>query len=333
MKKEQFIQASTRVRVMETRLLKREQFERMIAANHIDEVFRVLNETGYANSFSKLSRPEDYEEALSAELLKLYKDMKEISPVKEVIDFAALKYDAHNLKVLFKDFVMGKRSDDLLIPIGRIDLVDLMDRSEEGNRKAIDQAYDNIASDIMMLFEDTTDPQTIELVVDLHYYETLLKTAKKMNYPPFLQYAKDMIDFDNVKMVFRMKKQGRDVMFLDKTLIEGGEISVEKLKSLYYESIETIITRLKNVRIGEPLLRALKAFEETGRLSEFERSMDDYQMNFAKEAKTVTYGPEVILSYIMAKETEIKNLRIIIVSKLNKLPPEFIRGRLRDIYV
>jgi len=38
------------------------------------------------------------------------------------------------------------------------------------------------------------------------------------------------------------------------------------------------------------------------------------------------------MNYIISKETEIKNLRIILVSKLNSLPREFTLERLRETY-
>ena len=46
-----------------------------------------------------------------------------------------------------------------------------------------------------------------------------------------------------------------------------------------------------------------------------------------KSGKLVTFGPERILSYIYAKETEIKIIRIIMVGKLNNITEEVIRER------
>ena len=64
-----------------------------------------------------------------------------------------------------------------------------------------------------------------------------------------------------------------------------------------------------------------------------EKLSDNYIMDLMKTGKLVTFGPERILSYIYAKETEIKIIRIIMVGKLNNIAEEVIRERLRDIYV
>ncbi|WP_425538557.1 V-type ATP synthase subunit C [Microaceticoccus formicicus] len=333
MKREDFIQSSTRIRVLESKLLTKDQFNRMVEAKDMDEVLRVLNETAYANSFNKLERPEDYEEALGYEIKKLYRDVKEISPYPEIVEFASLKYDAHNFKVLFKDHILGRESDELLIDIGKIDINRIESKADAGDRKGIDRYYDNIATDIVSMFETTTDPQYVELVVDLHFYETMLKMANQTKSERFIKYAKDYIDFSNIKAIFRMKKQDKDLNFADAVLVEGGNISVNQLKAIYFEPIDSIVQKLKLKDIGKSLYKGFQAYEQTGRLSEFEKAMDDYQLNFMKDTKLISYGPEVILAYIFAKETEIKNIRIILVSKLNKLSPEFIRERLRDIYV
>lgn len=61
--------------------------------------------------------------------------------------------------------------------------------------------------------------------------------------------------------------------------------------------------------------------------------MDNYLIELIKPSLTINFGPEPLFSYVLAKEAEIKILRIIMVSKLNKLSPDAIRERLRDLYV
>lgn len=56
-------------------------------------------------------------------------------------------------------------------------------------------------------------------------------------------------------------------------------------------------------------------------------------MKFIKEAKLITKGLEPVLAYMYAKESEIKQVRTIMVGKLNNISKEVIRERLRDGYV
>jgi V/A-type H+-transporting ATPase subunit C len=52
-----------------------------------------------------------------------------------------------------------------------------------------------------------------------------------------------------------------------------------------------------------------------------------------KNAKYISFGIEPIAGFIFAKETELRNLRIIITSKLAKLGQQTIKERLRETYV
>ena len=102
MDKMQFTQVIPRLRVLETRLLDKTKLDRMIDSNSAEDALKVLQETEYANVMSNVKRPEDYEEILSAELKRIYHEMYDMSPSKELIDLMGIRYDYHNLKVIIK---------------------------------------------------------------------------------------------------------------------------------------------------------------------------------------------------------------------------------------
>ena len=56
-------------------------------------------------------------------------------------------------------------------------------------------------------------------------------------------------------------------------------------------------------------------------------------MDLIKETNSINYGAEVIFAYLIAKEVEIKNLRLVLVGKVNDLSADFIKERLREVYV
>ena len=66
--------------------------------------------------------------------------------------------------------------------------------------------------------------------------------------------------------------------------------------------------------------------------------MDDYrqqQIDVLKEA--VPYSEKligaIVVAYVLAKENEIKTVRIILTARLNGLEEEQIRERIREMYV
>lgn len=328
-----FIQGVTRTRVLEKRLLSKSRIDRMIEAKDIGEVFKTLNETEYSNAVAGVTRGEEYESILSHELKKVYKLMREVSKEQIVVDLMALKYDYHNLKVLVKERKLNKDLSNLYIPIGTADFKKIKDGFLEGNLKDVQLEFREAIEAVLKDFEISKDPQRIDLIFDKYYIEHLYKMAVDTGIELFVNYVKDMIDFINIKTSIRLKKQGKDMAFFEDVLLPNGNIDKDIIFYSLNDSIDNMISRFKNYRISSGLVKGLEAYKATDRLSDLEKYMDNYLVGINKPSKYVNFGPEPIFSYIVAKEAEIKTLRIIMVSKLNKLSPDATRERVRDLYV
>ena len=145
-------------------------------------------------------------------------------------------------------------------------------------------------------------------------------------------YVKGLIDFQNIITLFRVQKQNRDAKFLDSVIFEGGTISKDKIVASLNDSSETILNKFKKEKLGPYLVKGVEVFNETKRLSEFEKISDNYLMELNKESKYIVFGPEPLFTYLVAKEREINAIRLIMVSKINNISSEKIRERLRDTY-
>ncbi|MCK9443966.1 MAG: V-type ATP synthase subunit C [Tissierellaceae bacterium] len=328
-----YIQAVTRTRVLETRLLSRARLERMVDAKDMEEVFKVLGETEYANVMGGLTRDEEYEKILSSELKRVYKLMYEIARDRVVVDLLALKYDYHNLKVLIKEKLLQRDFEDMYISIGSMDFSKVKMDYLAGNFRDMDPKVREAIEEVEKDLEINEDPQRIDILLDKYYFEHLYKLAESTDIPLFIDYVKDLIDLTNIRTLIRVKKQNKDIKFLEEVVVPHGKIGKDDIVLALNDSTEGIAAKFKSFDVGPDIRKGLEAYQESNRLSEFEKLMDDYLMDINKPSKFVNFGPEPIFSYVLAKETEIKALRIIMVSKLNKLSPEDIRERLRDLYV
>lgn len=328
-----FVQGVTRTRVLEKKLLSRAQIDRMVDAKDIDEVFKILGETEYSTGVASISRPEEYDNVLSNELQRVYKLMREISKDKVIVDLLTLKYDYHNLKVFVKEMALNQDLSSLYIPIGTVDFNKLKADYQAGNYKFIEKKFKEAIDIVNKDYEETKDPQRIDLILDKLYFSHLYEMAKNTDVELFIEYVEDLIDFTNLKTLIRLKKQDKDPKFVEDVLLPNGKIDKKDIVSSLNDSIDVIISKFKNYRISAGLKKGLESYQETNRLSDLEKNMDDYLMSLNKPSKNVVFGPEPLFSYLIAKETEIKVLRIIMVSKLNNLSPEAIRERLRDLYV
>ena len=293
----QFTQALSRIWVLETRLLDKSKVERMLEANSADEVLKILGETEYANIMGNVKRAADYEEVLSTELKRVYKLVYELCLVKEIVDLMSIKYKYHNIKVLLK-----------------------------GN---VEKAVLEVIAD----FEVNKDPQNIDIIVDKYMFKELVEIKKFLNYKFTDKLVNAIIDATNVRTLLRIKKQGKGREFASEVLVSGGSISKDTLVAIINETPENIISKLSTSAYSDLIKEGVESYIATNSANLLEKLSDNYIMDLMKSGKLVTFGPERILSYIYAKETEIKIIRIIMVGKLNNIAEEVIRERLRDIYV
>ncbi len=333
MNRMEFSQAVIRIKVLEKRLLSRARLERMVDAKDMDEVFKILAETEYQMHLNNVARPEDYENILSAELRRVYKLMNELTGEKIITQLLSLKYDYHNLKVLVKERVLGKSLKDLFVPYGTQDLTKLKAAMSQEDFSDLEKRIGDALGETVAEYEKSKDPQMIDIVLDRHYYRHLRALADETGIPMFQEFVMNQVDFTNMKTLIRVKKMEKDMKFLDEVLLDGGAIDRDKILYSINDSLDGILDKFRKENIGKPLTEGLEAFRRTGRLSDFEKIIDNRLMEINEPSRSIVFGPEPLFSYLHAKEAEIKALRIVMISKINKLSPEVIRERLRDLYV
>jgi V/A-type H+/Na+-transporting ATPase subunit C len=321
-----------RIRALETRLLDRSRFDRMIDSSTVEEALKVLAESDYSNAIGELGDIHDFESMLTEELKNTFDTIMSISPKPELIAILVLRYDIHNLKVLFKARYLGVKSD-LLIPIGSMKLETLEYAVSEDDYRDLPELLRRAAEKISEDFLVNRDPQVIDLLLDQVLFEQLL-TAARENGSPFLEgMFVRQIDLTNLKSLIRIKRMGLDREFLKKALLPQGSLPIDRLSSGLDEPLETLITSLAMSDYAELIGEGVREWLEKGTASRLEKLSDDYITAYLKQGKWMPFGFEPLVGYLWAKEIEIKNIRLVLVGKINRLPAEAIRERIRNVYI
>ncbi|MDO4535620.1 MAG: V-type ATP synthase subunit C [Clostridium perfringens] len=330
----QFLQLIPRIRVYEKRLLDRSKIERMMDGSSAEESLKVLQETDYAIFMNEIKRPEEYETLLSKELVRLYETMYKASPIKDLIDAMAVKYDYHNIKVLIKGKILKEDFSHMLIPVGMIDISLLKNAILGESLRGLPKYMEKCIEEINSKFEESKDPQVIDIVADKYLYAHIneIIRSKDLNDKYLDRYINSIIDLNNLKTLLRVKKQQKSVNFLLDSLVPGGTIDEKKYRAMFLENTENIPNHILG-QYNSIVKEGIVSFVSTGSVSLFEKLIDNYLMKMIKEAKLITKGLEPVLAYMHAKESEIKQVRTIMVGKLNNIDKEVIRERLRDGYV
>ncbi|MDD5084682.1 MAG: V-type ATPase subunit [Candidatus Omnitrophica bacterium] len=147
------------------------------------------------------------------------------------------------------------------------------------------------------------------------------------------EYLRIAADLENAKIFLRAKIQLRDKKFLAGCLVEGGYVKPAEFLELFGESMDTVSRRLGGPRYNDVLSAGITAYRSGGKLAVLERDCDNFLMGYIKKAKYFHFGIEPLVSYALAKENEVKNLRVIFIGMENNFKPEETRAYLRNSYV
>ncbi|NLK00723.1 MAG: V-type ATP synthase subunit C [Clostridia bacterium] len=336
----EYAYAVGRIRVLETRLLDEGRLDRMVESSSVDEAFKILGETEYAHMMAEVESVYDFEEILQAELERIHLLMQEINPQAHLTDLISLKYDFHNLKVLLKGKYLketGGAMDDLLLPMGTIPLEDLQalifDEEFQEDDYELPEEVCRAVEEIAEEFEASGDPQLIDLSLDRTLYEMLVGRAKELKSTVLEELFVREVDLTNIKTFLRVKRMGRDRRFLRRTMLPHGRLPVDLFSDLLDEPLEALAESLEKSQYADLADVLVREWQEKGNVTGFEKLADNMLIDHLRQVKYTTLGLEPLLGYLYAKETEIKNIRIILVGKVNGLPMDEIKERLRNVYV
>ena len=323
-----------RIRAIEKRLLDRSKLEKMIDSKTPEDALKILIDAGYGESSGGISysRANGYERLLREERKKLYRLLSELTEKSDALNVFLLNNDYHNIKVLLKAEFLGINADDLLlepatIPVENMKMI-IRDRSFKQMPGYMSQAIEESID----IFNRTRDPQQIDLILDRAYFRHIVELANNAGLDFIKEFVVTSIDLTNIKTFIRLKRLNMPVDFLKKNLIQGGKIDINTFIDSAGKPLEAFIETMKKTSYE-------KIFTKDGNVSQdiniasFEKRTDDYIMAMIKKGKYKTFGIEPLIGYLLAKETEFKNIRIIMVGKINNITSDIIRERLRETYV
>ena len=327
-----------RLRALETRLLDGTAISRLLEAESAQEAVKMLSEGEYESALEDVRDAVDFESALNIEMERIYSLIDELSLDPQLTKIFRARWDFHNLKVLLKSSFLeaiGSGNDDILVRSGLISIDDMKAAIQPGDEQEGGELPDWIADALMdarAQYEEGQNPQMIDTVIDNHLQDFLYREAA--DYPnSFLRgYLEAAIDLNNIKNFIRIKMLGEGARLLNMVLVPHGSLRNEVFLRHFDETVENFAAILSNTPYAGLVMEGIRKWTEEQSLAAFERLADDYLISYIKSAKYIVFGVEPLIGYLLAKENEMKLIRIIVIGKLNDLPMETIRERLRDTY-
>ncbi|MBD3368221.1 MAG: hypothetical protein GF405_08645 [Candidatus Eisenbacteria bacterium] len=323
--------AVARIRGMETRLLDRQWIERLLSESPEGAV-KALGDSAYQDAFADVADPGELESGLEQALASTLRDVADVAPEPELIDCFRLRSDAANLKAYLKASLLSVESDRIGVAtgVGTLPPETLEKAVADKDYTALPDFLAEAARDAEEAFRDSDEVRAVDRVVDGALWRYQVETAREHRNRFLEDFFRAEIDLLNVKIFARVKESGGEAADLVPELISGGT-----LERIFFET-----------EIGEPFdsfARALEfgpyaglapVFREWSpeRMHLLEVACDNELLKRVDPAKTVSYGIEPLVAYILERRIEIKLLRTAIVGRADGLERRDVENRLRSIH-
>ncbi|MBA3044944.1 MAG: hypothetical protein FP824_01875 [Euryarchaeota archaeon] len=314
-----------RIKHLETKLITKDRFEKMLNAHDADGAIKIMAETSYG-PFVVDGEPGtvDIEGVLMTELRRTYESLLPDVPERRYLDVFFIEYDIQNLKVLLKSRLSpgSAGEEDVFVNAGTLEkkkFINLL----ASDLDTITEAFPDYATDIKRaasMYEEVRDISVIDSALDAALYRRMAELSVG-NW--LLENIVTMqADVGNMKLVARAKNIGRErdrIFFLP-----GGTMTDRELTSLYDRGGADAFAPFAH-RYGKIVPPALEEYRQIGSWLGLEKYVTDVVMETARGSRHVM-GAEVLAGYILAKKLEIGTLRMIIISKLTGTPAERVRA-------
>lgn len=337
----EYMYGSARVRAMENNILGREKLDFIVDAKSSAEAIAKLAEYGYKSE--KKDGSDFYvgadagsalcEDVLCGILSDAYAEVSDITPDPKVFEWFRYPYDCNNLKLAIKCFIRNIDPTDMLFDFGTVPACSVTECVKDGNFSMFPKNMAYAAKEAQEEFNKTGDPQRIDMLVDKACYEDMLACAQKSGEEILVGWIKAKIDLTNIMITLRVLRMRSGVvgrMFIDSACLTGGTIDKSFFLAVYNAGEETMWNDLYKTQYSK--FAVLVAGKDLS-LAKIEKYADDHWMETVKEAKWIPFGAPVLAGYLVAREYEVKNIRMILAAKDAGLSSDVIRERLRESYV
>jgi len=322
-----YTSTNARIRARIGRLFNEKQISEIVEADNLEEVKNYLRGVpAYATYIEEYN----LEKALDSQLAETYDLIARIAPkdIKDTFEILLSKWDIRNLKsvIIAKEAgLTAEETMDLLVPFGTLKeshdkFIDAKDITEIINALESTE-YAQVLEDALPAYQKTNMLLPLEAALDKNYLNKLVKSVANPaddNKSLLQSYIGTIVDSTNLKMILRAKVDGLKFDDLEPYMISSGyQLREWKLKELMEsEDVEGILSSLEGTDYSSVLATSVPEYSSTGSITPFESALDENIRKIAKgisHKKPIGIGP--IIGFLSRKETEVRNLKIIVRGK------------------
>jgi V/A-type H+-transporting ATPase subunit C len=306
------------IRAREVKLLTDKRFEELLSTADAGELVAALHDTDYGQFFRNVKKSES-EQALGEYKIALYYDLEKLIDNSEIMEILRAKYDFHNVKVLLKGKISEEDFTGMCSRLGVVPVSKVVEIFKEENYSHLPEYLKEAAeTGIDVYYSTDHNPQRLSFAVDYLMAEKLTSYTENS----FLNgYYKIWVDLTNLKIILRLFFLERYEELCSFALLPGGNIQKEKILKARIESPDSLEDFYKGTVYGF-LLQYRDSF------SILERESEKLLVSYLRSVAFESIGVEPVAAYLLLKDNEIRNIRVILIGKMNGVGEDLIKERL-----
>lgn len=326
----------------EARLVTSEHIDSLLTAPSIQDALATVRETDVGSYLEELPvRTFDYlDECLWRYLAQrfAYIEWLKLVPqdVLKMLRAYTMKYDIFNIKAALQSIWAAKKAR--MIPVGRIHNNGLLD--ELSNAESVDDIIHllvkcKLGDYIPALEQHKTDESAqskllVQARLDGEYYKNLLNTARRVKDGHLLFRAIGLIiDLANLQIASRAIIEGIGLQVTELTIAGGNELTDEAIKELLSLKMADMPARLGNSKYSDVAKEILVSYDRTKSITAVDEIIDKHKFRMLKEMLALKLlSPLVVAWYLILKEVEVRNLRLVLKAIVDGVPVQEIKDYL-----
>ncbi len=320
------------IRSNEKTLLSAADLKKVLEGKDLSSALSVLTEFGYGEG--KGDGGQGNPDAVLAQETERVREVVFSSlPDPKELEFLLYPYDYHNLKVILKGEVLGTEVENLLTKNGSLEAGKLKAKVLERDFSDMTDAMRAGLEEALESYSKTRDSQRIDLILDKACYRDMTEAALELGSKFLTEYVELLVDLANVKTFVRIREIGKSEEFLKEVFLEGGSLDMGTLAELYREDYGKVAERLDVYGFHDIISQGASEVREKESFALLEKLCDNRKIAYLREGKYMAMGIEPAATFLLVKESEITNLRIILYGIASGISKEITEERLRETYV
>ena len=319
----QYAYAVARIRALEVALFSDSVIEQLIACKDEETSLRFLADRGWGGPEDAL----DAEAMLLREQEKIWETVQGLNADMKIFDVLSYANAFHNLKAAVKEAYVGKSYSNIFYSGAGCDQDDMRRIIRDKDYQALPEYMRECAKEAADTLSHSGDGQVCDMIIDRAALEAIARVGETSKEEVVRAYAKTYVAVSNIKIAARCAKTGKNSKFIRRALADCKDIDTEGLAGSAASGMQNLLEFLRNSGYEQ----AADKLQESP--SAFECWCDNSIIRSIQPQKYNPFSAGPLLAYVIARENEIKTVRIILTCRQNKLSDEAIRERVREMYV